>query len=411
MQDPAEDDQIDSSEPLDLDPEWESEPVRISFVEEGEVVATTTEQPESARKKAQRWLDSLGNYPGCGLLESFGWVFAFFVLQIGFSIPIFFVLVAQEVSFKNGPPPPKVMDQALQSVVANHTSLIIGVPLGLTWLVLIPAGWYRQGPKTGLKLNFAAPSVAQFLLALTIVMPLGFVADALFVHSENLFEQLIPDGLAQLQQGTDVRGPLEQLKDYPLIAVLFLIAVMPAVGEEFLFRGIIGRGLINRFGLLFGVTVASLMFAAVHLYPPHVVAILPVGFVIHLVYLNTRSYWMPMLFHFTNNALAVLYLKYGPEGDSVQQNPLWVAFAGGAYVIAALFVLYSIRTRYRLPSEGGDFSDSNSMQNQYVPVMGAEAPPPALGIDRVHPAGNWPLVVAGAAFVVLLAEVALLVWA
>lgn len=358
-------------------------------------------QERSDGPPAYRWLSSLSNRPGPGLLESLIWMGAFFILQILFSLPIFIFLLASSGEMGGGP---QKMEQTLQQIMKDHTAIIVGVPLGLTWLCLIPAGWYRLGPRTDLKLNFATPGLAHLLLSLSMVMPLGFVADALFSHSEPIFEKVIPEGL---QQGTDVRGPLEDLKEYPLALILLLVAVFPAIGEEFLFRGLIGRGLINRYGVVFGVLVTSFFFACVHLYPPHVLAILPVGFVIHMVYLNSRSYWLPMLFHFANNTLAVLALKYGPDGDTVQSNPLWVGVLGGVYVALALIAMHRIRVHY-VEHDPEDADPVPDLSVYFVPVMGAEAPPPALPIRRYVPNNGFTRLVTAAASVAILGEFFLL---
>ncbi|MCA9081819.1 MAG: CPBP family intramembrane metalloprotease [Planctomycetaceae bacterium] len=374
---------------------------------EGDVVVVNDRPRPDTRSPGQRWLDSLRIYPGPGMLESFGWIGAFFVVQI---VGALFVLIGMAVAF--GARNPK----QFESLISDHSDIFLGLTMLITYLVLIPLGILRQRPAVSLKLNFSAPTLAQFLLALSLVMPLGNLADLLFQSSEQLLETLMGAELAALREGTDVNNALAQLKDAPLWVLVLVVAVTPAIGEEFLFRGLIGRGLINRYGLAFGITVTSILFACVHLYPPHVIAILPVGFVIHLVYLNTRSYWMPMLFHFVNNTLAVISLKYGlveeAQEAGVTSESILFAGIGTAYVALGLWGLYLIRTRYfevgdksRELTDDNHYAEQSAAAGTAIPILGAEAPPPKLPIERRAPVAVG---IAILATLVLIAQGALL---
>ena len=52
------------------------------------------------------------------------------------------------------------------------------------------------------------------------------------------------------------------------VAVVVL-ALGPAIGEELVFRGVIGQGLIRARGVVTGVVITCLLFAAMHVFPPH----------------------------------------------------------------------------------------------------------------------------------------------
>jgi hypothetical protein len=165
-----------------------------------------------------------------------------------------------------------------------------------------------------------------------------------------------------------------------MVLLLFFLAVVPAVGEEFVFRGVIGRGLTARWGLLAGVLITSCLFAFVHMYPPHIVAVLPIGIMMHLVYLATRSFWAPVLFHFSNNAMAAIFVALGAGTDD--EPAWWMPIAALTYLAVSLFLLYRYRTRY-VNNDG-------------------EEPPPEAGARRFAPRG-WivaplmALIVAGTA--------------
>jgi hypothetical protein len=76
------------------------------------------------------------------------------------------------------------------------------------------------------------------------------------------------------------------------------------------FRGLIGRGLIARWGVVGGVLLTSLLFAAAHVSPAHAIATLPIAVFLHVSYLATGSIGAPIFVHFLNNALSVTMMKY-----------------------------------------------------------------------------------------------------
>jgi membrane protease YdiL (CAAX protease family) len=111
---------------------------------------------------------------------------------------------------------------------------------------------------------------------------------------------------------------LKDLSSAPLPLLLLIIAVAPALGEELMFRGLIGRGLVARWGVVRGVLLTSLLFGIVHIHPAHALGVIPLGIAMHFVYLTTRSFWAPVLLHFLNNAWATTVTKYSAELEGTE---------------------------------------------------------------------------------------------
>ena len=95
----------------------------------------------------------------------------------------------------------------------------------------------------------------------------------------------------------------------PLPALVFVLAVLPAIGEELVFRGVIGRGLVARTGVVRGVFMTSLLFSVAHLHPAHQLSVFPLGVLLHVIYLATRSILAPILLHFLVNGWAAVLAK------------------------------------------------------------------------------------------------------
>lgn len=261
-----------------------------------------------------------------GLPESVLWIAFFIILQL-----VWTVVLLMAVS-STGAPIGEALELDLASLSTNGRLLVMTAPSFLAFLVLIPLAWRRLRCDGHPILTFQRTSWQQWAISLSLIVPLMIVADTSFRVVESLFEQFLPAGW----EATDVHGLLRDVNDASLPLSLFFIAVVPAIGEEFLFRGMIGRGLTSRWGVIPGVILTSILFAAVHLYPPHVVAILPVGIALHLVYLATRNFWVPVVFHLINNSIAAVLIRQTAEEST---NSVLLSGFCLFYVLIGLFWL------------------------------------------------------------------------
>ncbi len=105
-----------------------------------------------------------------------------------------------------------------------------------------------------------------------------------------------------------------------LLLNILMIAVIPAIGEEILFRGILMKLLKNWFGNIhIAIIISAVVFSAAHLqffgFLPRVVLGLILGYLFYI----TRNLWIAIAAHFANNAFAVivafLNFKYKLSSD------------------------------------------------------------------------------------------------
>jgi membrane protease YdiL (CAAX protease family) len=78
-------------------------------------------------------------------------------------------------------------------------------------------------------------------------------------------------------------------------------ALIPAVAEELLFKGLIFSTLKNRHSQITAVIIVSLMFAAAHLSFIHIIPHFIFSCYTFWLYLRSGSLILPMFLHFTNN--------------------------------------------------------------------------------------------------------------
>src|SRR5207253_3949551 len=88
--------------------------------------------------------------------------------------------------------------------------------------------------------------------------------------------------------------------NWPLWFGVLTIGLGPGLGEELWCRGFLGRGLVGRYGMIGGVVLTSFFFGLLHVEPRQAAAVALMAIVLHLAYLATRSFWVPVLLHTMN---------------------------------------------------------------------------------------------------------------
>jgi membrane protease YdiL (CAAX protease family) len=99
-----------------------------------------------------------------------------------------------------------------------------------------------------------------------------------------------------------------------LVYVMLIVAVVPAIGEELLFRGVLQKIIIvwtkNPHA---GVWIAAFLFSALHLQFFGFFPRMLLGALFGYLYLWSKSLWLPILGHFINNGTVVMTCYFYPE--------------------------------------------------------------------------------------------------
>lgn len=98
-----------------------------------------------------------------------------------------------------------------------------------------------------------------------------------------------------------------------LLRDLVYMVFFVGLGEELLFRGLVQRDLTKAFGWKWGVALASLMFAVMHLTwrsVPEVVFVFFAGMLLGYLYYKTKSLVAPIMAHGIGNVMLVAVMPY-----------------------------------------------------------------------------------------------------
>ncbi len=260
---------------------------------------------------------------------------------------------------------------------------------GLFCITALGVCWWAYRKRLFEVIPFRIPSIKHLGLIALLVLPLmvmdGFLATQMMEFWESLFGAPPSHGdLPELLKGIVSSSSTAEL--------LFLVAVLPAVGEELVFRGIIGRGLLARYGFVGGLLLTSLMFSVVHGNAPQAAGVFFVGVMCHVSYLATRSILAPMFLHFLNNTLPILMLKAlseQPEGGPLPATeqlenatlPVGIALVAAMCVAAIGGLLWKTRVEY-VDSHGNPIPEDQPQ---------IEQPPGGFQLQPRTAEGNWAL--------------------
>lgn len=100
---------------------------------------------------------------------------------------------------------------------------------------------------------------------------------------------------------------------------LFMIAILPAIGEEFLFRGVLQRIFTDwTRNSHWAIAITAFVFSFVHFQFFGFLTRFLLGLLFGYLMLWSRSIWVPVVAHFINNGIAVVYYHFAkqPYGET-----------------------------------------------------------------------------------------------
>ncbi len=133
---------------------------------------------------------------------------------------------------------------------------------------------------------------------------------------------------------------------WDLLYTLIVIAAVPSIGEELLFRGYLQQKLFN--GLKnppAAIVITALLFSAIHLDFQGVIPRFVLGLLLGYLYYWSGSLWLPILAHFVNNTQAVTFsyfssaVKSGSHSILSDINPE-LALVSFLSVTLLIYILY-----------------------------------------------------------------------
>lgn len=137
-----------------------------------------------------------------------------------------------------------------------------------------------------------------------------------------------------------VNGMMSQVYEYPLAIQLLLIAFMPAVAEEFIFRGFF-YGSYRRKSVIGGALMSGLVFGLAHLNLNQFAYAFVIGAAFSILYEAADNILIPVTAHFAINANTV-FLMQAADINVEQLAETSSADVGGAIPAGVIVIMLAV---------------------------------------------------------------------
>lgn len=271
-------------------------------------------------------------------------------LGVLFAIPFIGFDIDAIIGLASNPP---ATDKARNALLAMQ----LGSSLGLFVLASVTyMKWYER-IEIGKLFSYRAPQTEVEKLKLVVLSVVGLLVFLPFVAWSTQFNQSLhlPDNWSAIESW--MRSTEENLSGMVEFMTAFsstgqflfgalVIAVLPGIGEELLFRGILQRKLTNhwRNGHL-AIWVSAVLFSAMHM---QFLGFLPrmfLGAIMGYLFWFTGSLWLPIIAHFVNNLLTISLLYMHRLGiidmnvEDPQNVPFVLAFTSLLFTAVVLLAV------------------------------------------------------------------------
>lgn len=180
--------------------------------------------------------------------------------------------------------------------------------------------------------------------------------------------QLIPmsDWMVEMERKAEAITKAFLLTDsiWAYLVNILMIAILPAVGEELIFRGILQRKLVEfTRSRWIGILLAAALFSAIHMQFQGFIPRFALGVAFGYLLEVTGSIWVPIAAHFFNNAIAAtgyMLMGMGAADKRIENiggiTDLWIL--GLVSLVATSLLIVSIKREFERESELKQTGDS-----------------------------------------------------
>jgi len=178
--------------------------------------------------------------------------------------------------------------------------------------VIIFAWMFNRLPLSYLSLNkkLNIPSLLFSLMAIMAFIP---ALNYLVILNEGMELPALFRGLEQWMEKTEEQGRVltEAFLDVHTIlglsGNLLIIALLAAIGEEFLFRGVLLQLIFNKSkNIHLAVWISAILFSAMHMQFYGFLPRMILGVLFGYIFIWTSNLWIPIILHFVFNAISVV---------------------------------------------------------------------------------------------------------
>ncbi len=224
------------------------------------------------------------------------------------------------------------------ALLINHLLSFL-VPALLTGYVFFRKKWASE---VGIRQAPPFDKLALGVLLTVMSFPLAqvaFVANRLLVKKISWLQSLV---VSESATENMLEGLLVMPSPLEMIFSLIVMAAIPAIGEEMVFRGILQKQFQRLMANPYtAILVTALIFSLAHFQVQRFFAIFLLGLILGLLFYWTKNLWIPIAGHFVFNGTQVIAAYFSQEDlDKLNAGEeLQLPFAVIAFSLIAVFFI------------------------------------------------------------------------
>lgn len=277
----------------------------------------------------------------------YGMQFMFFLMITLVTYVIFGLLATTFIGYYYEVSPTELESFAKSNLQASYI-LLIAQQVGFFLLpALVFAGLISENRFSYLQVNFSFPKKYGFtivLFALAVVPIMGFLS-----YANGLIN--LPDFAGEMEKSATKTTSmiLENRGVSSLLLNILVIALLPAIGEELFFRGIIQKLFTKQLkNVHLSIFTTGFLFSFIHLqfytFLPRFFMGIMLGYLLYW----SRSIVVPIIAHFLNNLIGVLAFYYIGNEAGEQEEVNVLVLIVSVVIVGGLSYLYSQRKEIEL---------------------------------------------------------------
>ena len=226
--------------------------------------------------------------------------------------------------------------QVIQSI-----GLFVAPPFAIGWLYHGNIGEY-------LKINRSTKIQSYLLATVCLLAVIPFINFLGAINNQMSFPESLSGLETWMKTMEDAaKTMIEKFMDVGSISGLmfniFMIAVLPALGEELMFRGVIQRIFTSwTKNYHWGIWITAFLFSAMHMQFYGFLPRMALGAMFGYLLVWTGTMWVPILAHFVNNLMGVLGYFFIGKGMISKDIEEWGTGTEQIPLVAVSFIIVSL---------------------------------------------------------------------
>ena len=188
---------------------------------------------------------------------------------------------------------------------------------------------------------------------MAVIVSIATLATAFAAEPLSAWLPPMPEALEQA---------MSALMDGPVWVSFLLVSVFAPFFEEWLCRGIVLRGLLQKTRPAVAIAVSAAFFAILHMNPWQAIPAFLLGLLFGYVYYKTGSLKLTMLMHFVNNTFALMISKVPSLADAENFMEVLCPWKYTCiYIAAVLFLVSTVVILAGIPMKEGSKSNCDEI--------------------------------------------------